>query len=243
MEENKTILLVEDNKHLNKINSRALTLSGYKVLTAMTLAEAREHLAKTEPAAIILDILLPDGNGVEFCREIREQTAAPILFLTSVAGVDQALEGIRAGGDDYLNKPFHIELLLARIEAFWRRDAIKQRMKPEGLMTVGPLTLNEVANVAYLRGEDLLLTTKEFALLRLLVQNEGRTISKEAIYEKVWGQAMGGDSQALYAVVSRLKKKMEPGKDSIRLLTVRPEGYLLSIKKTKNKVLSKEPTL
>lgn len=233
MSENKTktILLVEDNKHLNKINSRALKLSGYRVLTALNLAEAREHLSKTDPDAIVLDILLPDGNGVDFCREIRERTAAPILFLTSVTGVDRALEGIRAGGDDYLNKPFHIELLLARIEAFWRRDAIKQRMKPVGTITFGPLTLNEVANVAYLHGEDMLLTTKEFALLLLLLQNEGRTVSKETIYEEVWGQAMGEDSQALYAVVSRLKRKMEPGKQSVRLAAVRPEGYRLTIKK------------
>lgn len=229
MDKDKYILLVEDNKHLNKINSRALCLAGYRVLTALTLKEAREHLAGTEPDAIILDILLPDGNGVDFCREIREYTAAPILFLTSVSGVEQALAGIRAGGDDYLNKPFHIELLLARIEAFWRRDAIRQRVKPADTFTYGPLSLNMAASAASLNGEDMLLTVKEFALLLLLVQNAGKTLSKETIYEKVWGMPMNEDSQALYTVVSRLKKKLEPAGTYLRLAAVRPAGYRLTL--------------
>ena len=229
MDKDKCILLVEDNRHLNKINSRALLLAGYRVLTALTLKEAREHLAGTEPDAIILDILLPDGNGVDFCREIREYTAAPILFLTSVSGVEQALAGIRAGGDDYLNKPFHIELLLARIEAFWRRDAIRQRVKPADTLTYGPLSLNMAAGAASLNGEDMLLTVKEFALLLLLVQNAGKTLSKETIYEKVWGMPMNEDSQALYTVVSRLKKKLEPAGTALRLAAVRPAGYRLML--------------
>lgn len=227
--ENKTILLVEDNEHLNKINSRALRLAGYRVLTALNLEQARERLAEEEPDAIVLDILLPDGSGVDFCREIRDHTVAPILFLTSVSGINHALEGIRAGGDDYLNKPFHIDLLLARIEAFWRRDAIKRRMEPAELTERGPLKLNVVSNQAWLNGKDMLLTGKEFALLLLLVQKEGTTMTKEAIYEKVWGRPINNDSQALYAAVSRLKKKLEPAGASVHLSAVRPEGYRLTI--------------
>ncbi len=230
MNESKTVLLVEDNEHLNKINSRALFLSGCQVLTARNLKEAREHLKEHDPDAIVLDILLPDGNGVDFCREIREHTAAPILFLTSVTGVDQALEGIRAGGDDYLNKPFHIELLLAHLEAFWRRDAIRQRMKPADILSRGPLTLNLVSNTAYLDGEDMLLTVKEFAFLLLLLQNEGKILTKEFIYEKVWERPMNKDSQALYAVVSRLKRKLERAGEIVQLNAVRPGGYRLIIK-------------
>ena len=156
------------------------------MLTALTIAGARQHLLQAEPDAIVLDILLPDGSGVDFCREIRQNTAAPILFLTSVTGVEQALEGLRAGGDDYLNKPFHIGLLLARIEAFWRRDEIRQRVKPAETLRCGPLTLDLVAGAAFLHGEDMLLTLKEYALLLLLVQNEGKTLAKQAIYAKVW---------------------------------------------------------
>lgn len=227
MDKNRCILLVEDNRHLNKINGRALRLAGYQVLTALTLRDAREHLTMAEPDAIILDILLPDGSGVEFCREIRESMAAPILFLTSVTGVEQALEGIRAGGDDYLNKPFHIELLLARLEAFWRRDAIRQRVKPSDILTCGPLTLNMSAGVAGIDGEDILLTVKEFAVLRLLALNLGRTLTKEAIYKKVWGMPLNDDSQALYTVISRLKKKLAPAGPALRLTTVKATGYRL----------------
>lgn len=147
-----------------------------------------------------------------------------------MTGVDQALEGIRAGGDDYLNKPFHIELLLAHLEAFWRRDAIRQRMKPADILNRGPLTLNLVSNTAYLDGEDMLLTVKEFAFLLLLLQNEGKILTKEFIYEKVWERPMNKDSQALYAVVSRLKRKLERAGEIVQLNAVRPGGYRLIIK-------------
>ena len=230
MNETKTVLLVEDNKDLNNINSRALRLSGYRVLTALTLAGAREHLTRCEPDAIILDILMPDGSGVDFCREIRERTAAPILFLTSVAGVEKALEGIRAGGDDYLNKPFHIELLLARIEAFWRRDEIMKRMKPADTFTCGPLTFQMTPCTACLDGMDLMLTVKEFSILLLLAQNEGTIISKETIFETIWGQPLNGNSQALYAMMARLKRKLETAGDAVHLNAMRPEGYRLTIR-------------
>lgn len=224
--ENKTILLVEDNEHLNKINSRALHMAGYRVLTALNLREARAHLSAAEPDAIVLDILLPDGNGVDFCREIRERTAAPILFLTSVAGVEQALEGLRAGGDDYLNKPFHIELLLERIRAFWRRDEIKTRVQSGNKLTRGPLELNVTAGQAFLHGRDMLLTQKEFALLLLLVQNEGKTLTRQYLYEKVWNRPVHDDAKPVWVQMSRLRKKLAPAEeDGLSLTMSRGEGY------------------
>lgn len=223
MEREKTILLVEDNEHLNRINSRALQLAGYRVLTALTLARAREWLAEEEPDAIVLDILLPDGNGVDFCREIRERTPAPILFLTSVAGVEQALEGLRAGGDDYLNKPFHMELLLARIEAFWRRDAIRQRVKPADTVEHGPLRLDRISGTASLNGRDMLLTGREFSLLLLLMQNEGKTLSPGYLYQTLWNQPLAGDPNAVKIAVSRLRKKLEGS--GFGIAVKRGEGY------------------
>lgn len=130
------VLLVEDNVDLNDINRRALRLAGYRVLTALTLGQAKAHLERAAPEVIVLDILLPDGNGVDFCRTIREKTAAPILFLTSVKGHEQALAGIAAGGDDYLAKPFSIDMLIVKVSAFLRRDAIVRRMQPSGRILV-----------------------------------------------------------------------------------------------------------
>lgn len=223
MDRHRTVLLVEDNKHLNKINSRALRLAGYRVLTALTVREARAQLAAEIPDAIVLDILLPDGNGVDFCREIREFITAPILFLTSVAGVDQALEGLRAGGDDYLNKPFHIELLLARIEAFWRRDELQERIKFTDTLVCGPLILNTVSGAACLHGKDMLLTSKEFAVLLLLVRKRGCTLTAGQIYQAVWNQPMAGDANAVRVAVSRLRGKLAGSGFGIAVR--RGEGY------------------
>lgn len=223
MDRQRTVLLVEDNKHLNKINSRALRLAGYRVLTAHTVREARAQLTAEIPDAIVLDILLPDGNGVDFCREIREFITAPILFLTSVAGVDQALEGLRAGGDDYLNKPFHIELLLARIEAFWRRDELQERIKFTDKLVCGPLILNTVSGAAFLHGKDMLLTSKEFAVLLLLVRKKGCILTAEQIYQAVWNQPMAGDANAVRVAVSRLRGKLAGSGFGIAVR--RGEGY------------------
>lgn len=224
MPDKKTILLVEDNKQLSQINQRALARIGYNVLTALNLAQAREHLKQEEPDTIILDIMLPDGNGVDFCREIRERIAAPILFLTSVSGYAQTLEGLAAGGDDYLNKPFDLNLLLAKVEAFLRRDEIMERVRfSNNRLVKGSLTLDIMTARAYLRNTDILLTQKEFALLLLLVQNEGKALSGETIYESVWRQSMTEDANALKNAVSRLRKKM--AESSYQITAVRGCGY------------------
>ena len=208
MAEPKTILVVEDNKQLNDINCRALQTEGYLTLSALTLAEARMHLAAAAPDAILLDIMMPDGSGVDFCREIRETTAAPILFLTAVKGYMETMAGLTAGGDDYLNKPFDIYMLIAKVRAFFRRDEIIRR-EPTLSLVRGALTLDTVTARAYLEGEDLLLTPKQFSLLFLLVQNEGKLLLQEALYMAVWKQPMKGDSQALKSAISRLRKKIE----------------------------------
>ena len=108
-----TLLLVEDSKEVLEDNRKALVAAGYEVLAASTLAGARERLARRQPDLILLDVLLPDGNGVELCRELRDSTAAPILFLTSLGESEQIVEGLRAGGDDYLAKPYDLEVLVA----------------------------------------------------------------------------------------------------------------------------------
>lgn len=226
MDSAKTILLVEDNEQLNDINRRALIRAGYHVVTALTLAAARICLGETLPDAILLDIMLPDGSGVDFCREIREHTAAPILFLTSVSGYDQTLSGLAAGGDDYLNKPFDMGLLLAKVAAFLRRDDITRRVRPpENTLTRGALTLDIPAARAFLHSRDLLLTQKEFALLLALAQNENTMLSQAELYETAWNQPMGDNDQVVRTTLSRLRKKLETGGYTIH--AERGEGYRL----------------
>jgi DNA-binding response OmpR family regulator len=222
----KTVLLVEDNEKLNAINRRALEGEGHKVLTALTLYQAREHLAVNDPEVILLDVLLPDGNGIDFCGEIRGDTDAHILFLTSRTEHEDRIRGLDTGGDDYITKPYKLEEMLSRVRSAMRR----RDMPPARVITRGPLTLDVIAAHTFFNGEDLLLTGKEFALLLLLVQNEGKTLSKEYLYETVWKAPMAGDGGALWKQMSTLKKKLDKGGGALALTVSRGDGYMLEIK-------------
>ena len=224
----KIVLVIEDNRRLNDINCRALQSEGFITLSALTLAAAREHLANSSPDAIVLDIMMPDGNGVEFCKEIREKTAAPILFLTAVKGYKEAMLAIAAGGDDYLNKPFDIHMLIAKVQAFMRRDDISKRIQthnkeqPQEIIN-GTLKLDIIAARAFLEGEDLNLSPKEFSLLYYMVQHENESLSTEILYQIIWKQPMQENNQAIKSVISRLRKKLENSDYTIN--AHRGEGY------------------
>jgi DNA-binding response OmpR family regulator len=221
----KTVLLVEDSIKLTAINRRALEGAGYRALTALTLAEARERLAGNDPDVILLDVLLPDGNGIDFCAEIRKSTDAHILFLTSRARHEDRIRGLDTGGDDYITKPYKLEELLSRVRAAMRR----RNMSPARIITRGPLMLDAVAIQAFLNGADMLLTQKEFALLLLLAQNIGNPLSKEYLYEAAWKAPMAGNSGALYKQMSTLKAKLDQGGGAIILKSARGDGYTLEI--------------
>lgn len=228
MTNQKRILLVEDNEAINRINRRALEMEGYQVFTAQTLEQAGNLIEKEQPHAIILDVLLPDGNGIAFCQKIREQTAAPILFLTCMRGHQQTLEGLRAGGDDYLNKPYRLDIMVARIASFFRRDEIADKLKqPHKIVTYGSITLDMLAQRAIVHQQDMLLTPKEFSLLVFLLQNEGGIFTAEQLYEKVWKLPMKGDAHAAKNVIYRLRKKLESSNSGYEILTTRGRGYLM----------------
>lgn len=216
----KTILCVEDDLLILRNNSLKLKDDGFNVLTAENLAQAREHLAKTTPDVIVLDIMLPDGNGLEYLKELRaEGNKIPVIMLTAWNRSANIAHGLDSGANDYIGKPFEYEVLLARIKAAFRN--IEQI--PEHL-TCGELELCIQSMTATINGEDMLLTQKEFSVLLLFVQNEGRTISAEELYEKVWGQQIAGDKNAVQTAVSKLRQKLEPTKYTID--TKRGQGYI-----------------
>lgn len=228
MSEKANILLVEDNTAILEANTRVLGKAGYEVRAVKTLKKAREALMKSPPDAIVLDILLPDGNGLDFISEIREITTAPVLLLTSLTEKDDRLEGLRAGGDDYITKPYDVEELRERVAAFLRRDVmLRQNMEPT--IILGPLTLNLPARRAYLNSVDMTLRNKEFDLLYLLVKNKGRQISAKSLYETAWALPYANSGNAVWAQISRLKKKLEELGDVITISSVRGEGYRLDI--------------
>ena len=220
------VLLVEDNEALNMSNSRALTLRGYKVLKALTLAQGRRSLSETEPDIILLDIELPDGNGISFCKEIRDKTGAHILFLTAKIDHENMVYGLQYGGDDYITKPFHPEELLARIDAVMRRRMIDK--KPVQTISKGPLILDVVATQAFINDKDLTLTPKEFSLLLLLMQNEGTVLSAEYVYAGVWKAPLVGDKNSMQAIISKLRQKIEH--TGYYIDSIRGQGYIFRLK-------------
>lgn len=217
-----TILLVEDNPHIMKINAQLLTLRGYQVLQAETAAQAREQLRWHPVDLIVLDILLPDGSGLELCRELKAQRPIPILFLTALGENQDVVEGLRAGGDDYLAKPYDLEVLVARIEA--RLRAAQEVRRYFGY---GGLKLDLLTMTGYVNGKDIQLTQKEFTALLLLARAAERKVSQEELMEALWGPDAHAESCALWTLISRLRKKLNSQESRLEISSLRGGGYLL----------------
>jgi DNA-binding response OmpR family regulator len=216
------ILLVEDNEKILDINRRVLEGCGYTVLCAETLKEAREYL-NDKPDLAVLDIMLPDGNGLEFLSELRAVCKIPVLFLTSKKERKDVLDGLKAGGNDYITKPYRIDEFCARVESALQWE-ISKREDIQETLTKGSLTMDLLSNRVFIDGKDLLLTDNEFSVLRLLVQNEERVLSADHIYKKVWGQPMIGNNRALQSTISRLRKKINPS--GYEISTSYGKGYI-----------------
>lgn len=217
-----TILLVEDNPEIQKVNKRMLELYGYTVAVAFDIEQAWRCMEEAPPDLLVLDIMLPDGSGLAFCEQVREKSDTPILFLTALGEKDDIVGGLRKGGDDYLAKPYDYDVLLARIEALLRRAG--RRAPPAE--DIGPLRLEYRAGRAYVNGGDALLKPKEFALLRVLVEDTGRFIPSEKLYETVWGAQPNGDPRTVYVHIAGLRKKlcMDDG-SKVNIEHVRGKGY------------------
>lgn len=216
-----TILLVEDNPHIRKINTQVLTQRGYDLLQTDTVAGCRELLRWNPVDLVVMDIMLPDGSGLELCREIKSRFHIPVLFLTALGENKEIVEGLRAGGDDYLTKPYDLEVLVARVEARLRSHAESRRY-----VCYGCLRLDTVSLCGYLGDRDMLLTQKEFAVLLLLARSAGREVDSSQL-RQVWGDDADGDNHALWTLISRLRKKLNSEESRLEILSRRGGGYLL----------------
>lgn len=217
-----TILLVEDNPHIMKINAEMLTMRGYEILKATTITQCIEMLQWHSVDLIVLDVMLPDGNGIDLCRRLKKHYSVPILFLSALGDNQDVIEGLRAGGDDYLAKPYDLEVFVARIEARVRRSAENKRY-----LCYGCLKLDTLALCGYIYGKDMLLTQKEFSVLLLLVQNAEKTVSVSKIVHEVWGTETESGARSLWTLISRLRKKLESEKTRLQILSQRGDGYVL----------------
>jgi len=215
------ILLVEDDHEIMKVNEEMFKREGYRVACALTLADARRFMSESYPEVVVIDIKLPDGSGLDFAKEIRqsEKSATPILFLTGLGTHNDVVRGLKAGGDDYMTKPYNFNELFARVEAVKRRYV----SLPETI-NKGGLSIDVTAGIAMCGGKDLLLAKKEFAVLLIFIQNEERFITSDYIYERAWGTPMENDSIALNSAIKRLRKKIEGCGWSIGWR--RGEGYI-----------------
>jgi len=230
----KTILVVEDDATLLDLLRYNLSKEGYEVLTARdgqsALATAREQ----KPDMLVLDIMLPELDGLEVCRILRKETSVPILMLTAKADEIDKVVGLEVGADDYVSKPFSLRELLARVKAMLRRAEISREdlagREAEGVsvVEVGDLTIDLDQHVVTQKGEVVSLSPKEFDLLSFLAQNRKRAFSRDYLLDKVWGYEYGGDTRTVDVHVRWLRQKIEadPSRPS-RLLTVRGVGYKL----------------
>ncbi len=202
------ILLVEDNENIMDINSRYLSDQGYEIGRAYSVKQAEDSLDSFDPDLIVLDVMLPDGDGMELCRDIRRKSGVPILFLTAKVTGDDIVAGLESGGDEYLTKPYDLSILGARVKALLRRSA---RILPQSqIYAVGLLRLDIVQSQAFVGSESLSLSRNEFGLLLYLAQHMGRRASGQDICRAIWGADTESEKPLLWTTVSRLKKKLAP---------------------------------
>ncbi len=215
------ILLVEDDINICSINKQAIEREGDSVFIANTAKECFEILINTEIDLILLDINLPDINGLELCKIIKEKTDIPIIFLTAMGESSDIVKGLNIGADDYMTKPYNLEVMMARIKA-------RLREKPsETKITIDKLVLDRMSASAHFDGKDMLLTKREFLLLWYLSYQEGKLISREEIYEKVWGSPAIDNYNSLRILVSRVKNKLIDIGSPIQIVSKRQGGYVL----------------
>lgn len=218
-----SVLLIDDNIGVLDANSQVLAHDGYTVLSATTLAEARKLLMSAAPDVVVLEVMLPDGNGLDFMQELRKLSTAPVLFLTTKDKPEERMAGLLAGGNDYITKPYDIYEFRIRVKNFIY--LLREARDYTSTIAIGSLKLDTVAQHAFLDGENLGLAPKEFALLNLLVKNKNITLSTEYLYEKAWGQPICGDTYSVKKAVSKLRLKLENSEFSIS--THRGSGYCL----------------
>jgi two-component system response regulator MprA len=228
MAEQARILVVDDEPAVQSALQRALTLEHYQVAQAADGHEALERLSTDPFEAVILDVSMPNVDGLEVCRRLREGgDKTPVLMLTARETVDDRVAGLDAGADDYLVKPFALRELLARIRALLRR-ALEDDENGQDVLTFEDLRLDRRAHEVW-RGERLLqLTRTEFLLLEMFLRHPRQVLTRSAIFEQVWGYDFGSTSNSLGVYMGYMRRKTEQGPDEPRLLhTVRGVGYVL----------------
>jgi two-component system KDP operon response regulator KdpE len=213
------VLVVDDEPQILRALGTTLRGAGYDVATAADAAEALTAAAAHPPEAVILDLVLPDGDGTDVCRELRTWSDAPVIVLSAIGDERQKIAALDVGADDYVTKPFSVDELLARMRAVLRRRTPSQ----DPVLQVGDLTVDVPQRTVSVEGERVKLSPHEFDLLRVLVQNQGKLLTHRALLREVWGPAYQREANYLHVYVSHLRRKI----GSQYLLTEPGAGYRL----------------
>ena len=236
------ILVVDDEAAVRRILETRLSMVGYEIVTATDGEEALQVFAREQPDLVVLDIMMPNGDGYFTCKELRKDSDVPIIMLTALGDVADRITGLQIGADDYLVKPFSPKELEARINTVLRRlskntDSV---IPSSGVMQVGQLQIDTNKRRVYMGNELLRLTGREYNLLELLASHSGESISRTEILKKIWGYApqRHGDLRVVDVHVSRLRSKIETDpKNPELIITERGTGYLFQrAKVVKNSV-------
>ncbi len=206
-----SILVVEDDVQMRRFLRTALTARDFEVTDAVTLREARLVVTAHPPMIILLDLGMPDGDGIDFTRELREWSHTPIIIISARGREDDKVAALDAGADDYLTKPFGVNELMARIRVALRHaNLIKTGLPQETILEIGPLRLDPVRREVKMEGRLIVLTPIEYRLLLHLARNAGRVLTHRHILQEVWGRHYGDRTHTLRVFMAQLRQKLEP---------------------------------
>jgi DNA-binding response OmpR family regulator len=230
------ILVVEDEGSIASFVSLYLKNAGYGVRTAATGAEALSQVGSQMPGLIVLDLMLPDIDGIEVCKRIRQTSDVPILMLTARDEDVDKIIGLEVGADDYLTKPFNPRELVARVKSILRRTTPERRDRETEVITHGQLTVDSGRREAKVADEEIQLAPKEFDLLWELLDHRGLVLTRDQLLERVWGYTFAGDTRTVDVHVRQLRRKLG---DASPIVTVWGVGYKVSPAKDARKETAK----
>lgn len=223
------ILIVEDDSEIQKLLSTCLDIEALPHVIASTGKEALEHVKKNQPALVLLDIMLPDVDGIQLCKQLRLLTSAPILFVSCKSGDDDKILGLSIGADDYIEKPFNVNVLLARVLAHLRRNRILKQTQPklqDQIFCFDQITVDKGSREVFCDGNRVHLTAKEFDLLAFFTKHPNQVFSPEQLLDKIWGIDSLSEKRTVIVHLSSLRKKLEEDPLNPRyIVTVRGVGY------------------
>ncbi|MBR0603780.1 response regulator transcription factor [Bacillus safensis] len=226
------VLMIDDEKEILELINTVLTREGIdRVITASTARDGLAKFHQEQPDLVILDIMLPDGEGYDICRQIRETSHVPIIFLSAKGEESDKIVGLAIGGDDYITKPFSPKEVAYRVKAQLRRLSYLQSTQADPVIKKGPFELNEQQAELTKNGAVIELTPKELLLMTYFLQHPNRVISKETLYQTVWGEDFFGSDNTVMVHIRRLREKIEDSPSTPEfLVTVKGLGYKFVVK-------------